>query len=701
MAGIIVGSVGVSITPDARGFGDKLKAALQPVADAIGRQVGQTLGDRIADQMPKAGVSAGSRFSDTFKAKVDAALAKLPDATVNLNDDKAQAKLEELRMRLAALSASVGVEIDPTEALTAMRVIRTELDALGARSPKIDVRVDIARASAELGVLSAEVDKVAGKGGGDGGFAGLASSIDGSAGSISALIPLGITLGAVLAPIVAVLTGGVLAVAGAFGAAAVGAAAFALVALPVIKNIKAGVGPAGEALLALKNGFHELSVALQPQILALVTSALQLAVTFLPVVAEFAQAAAKGFSDLLASSGPLVGQIKSIASGFAALSGPAIVAIGQMFGALAVAAGKLLLAFTPLGLQIIPKITAALQRFAAGDSISRFLAYVTANAPAVLAFLSAMARDIGALVVAFAPLGLAIIKVTTPLLAFIAAHTEIALGIVAAAITGVAVALIVLTESNPIGLLATGIILGLALLIANWDTVKRFVETWGPQLLVALVPMIGIPLVIYQHFSQIRGFLSSAFSSALGAVQAGVNAVVSFVASLPGRILDAIGYLGNLLWNVGAQLVDGLWNGFKNAFGGFLHDAHNLLSKIPGIPGSPTFLQIAPAVLQPVGALMAKGLGTGFASAIPGVVSGMHAQSLGFGGAPLMPYGSSLAGLSVPTLTLDAGSVQGGASVQTRLVIEGNVYGDQALISSVQRLMDQRDEQFDRRLVMG
>lgn len=813
MAGIIVASVGVSITPDVSSFGEKLRPSLLRIAEEIGRQVGQTIGDRIAGAMPVAGESAGTKFSDAFRARIDA-----------------------------------------------------------AGDPTINVDVDTTGAMAKVGVLSAEVDALSGRGGRGGkggGFGGLASAI-GDAGDAIPPLVLGVgVLGAVGVPILATLATGFASVLAPIAASTIGVGLFAAAALPTLKGITDNAGPAGKALSAVKTEWAGLTAAIKPQVLQAAADALGGVAQILPALAPLLKAVGDGVVHAVEDFDTLVPTIKDFAT---QIAGPVSTAVDDI-GVFMTDATTIFMNFTealmPLGSTVLANLTTAFDRLAIstnnlGDNpkFQAFLAYAERMAPKVGAFFEQLATAIGHIAQALAPFGGTLLDGLTKLLTLFNAIPVDTLSKAAGAIGAISLGLkgfsvLGLGKLGPYGIALGALAAGFVLLYDKSSTFRDYVhntllpsvkdlgdylkntvepkvksiadkiatdllptlkkfgnylvdtlypvlkkiatdalqglenaydrvagtirenapqleqlghalEDIGHAITVYVLPVLGpalkgaiegtaeqfdimvitvsdlvrvfdtvmnagkavvtffsttlpnavssaagtvvsfvasLPGRIVGAIGSLAGSLAAAAASAWAAFATatynGMGAAVANIAGLPGRILDAIGYLGNLLWNVGAQLVDGLWNGFKNAFGGFLHDAHNLLSKIPGIPGSPTFLQIAPAVLQPVGALMAKGLGTGFASAMPGVVSGMHAQSLGFGGAPLMPYGSSLAGLSVPTLTLDAGSVQGGASVQTRLVIEGNVYGDQALISSVQRLMDQRDEQFDRRLVMG
>jgi hypothetical protein len=53
---------------------------------------------------------------------------------------------------------------------------------------------------------------------------------------------------------------------------------------------------------------------------------------------------------------------------------------------------------------------------------------------------------------------------------------------------------------------------------AAFSTVLDFVKRWGPLMLVAVLPVVGIPLLIWQHFSLIKGYVVRAFTAVVDAV---------------------------------------------------------------------------------------------------------------------------------------------------------------------------------------
>lgn len=166
--------------------------------------------EAISAEAAKWGESAGSTFSDTFKARVDAALKSLPDAKIGVDATEADAKLAQIRADLESLSgANVGVDLSDAEATAKLDVLKAQLDELGAKNPSIKVEVNAASAELELAAVAVEAD-VVGKGlvdvgnssgGASGGLSSLSSSAEGAAGGMSPLIGGIIALGAALIPI--------------------------------------------------------------------------------------------------------------------------------------------------------------------------------------------------------------------------------------------------------------------------------------------------------------------------------------------------------------------------------------------------------------------------------------------------------------------------------------------------------------------
>lgn len=102
---------------------------------------------------------------------------------------------------------------------------------------------------------------------------------------------------------------------------------------------------------------------------------------------------------------------------------------------------------------------------------------------------------------------------------------------------------------------------GVGLIIQHWDTIKR---------------------VTSEAFSAVVGFVTDAFWWVVNAISTGVTDAVSFVASLPGKILGALGDFGSLLFNKGKDLMQGLVDGI-GAAGQFVGDtARKIVNAVIG-----------------------------------------------------------------------------------------------------------------------
>ena len=88
------------------------------------------------------------------------------------------------------------------------------------------------------------------------------------------------------------------------------------------------------------------------------------------------------------------------------------------------------------------------------------------------------------------------------------------------------------------------------------DCLNWIKKNW-PLLVAILTGPIGIAaLIIIRHWQNIKDACAVAF-----------NAVIGFFRGLPARILGAIGYVGNLLTNIGGQMISGLYHGITGALG--------------------------------------------------------------------------------------------------------------------------------------
>lgn len=125
------------------------------------------------------------------------------------------------------------------------------------------------------------------------------------------------------------------------------------------------------------------------------------------------------------------------------------------------------------------------------------------------------------------------------------------IGLVSAAImvwTGVQWLLNAAMLANPVTWIVLGIMLligAVLLLAANWSSVTAWItEVWGGFM----------------------NFLSESLQKAGDGIGNFVDGAVEWFQGLPGKILDALGNLGNLLLDAGKQILDGFLEGLTNGF---------------------------------------------------------------------------------------------------------------------------------------
>jgi len=107
--------------------------------------------------------------------------------------------------------------------------------------------------------------------------------------------------------------------------------------------------------------------------------------------------------------------------------------------------------------------------------------------------------------------------------------------------------------------------------------VKDFFVTWGPAILAVLLPFVGIPLMIHQHWGQIVGFFHDLWGKVTSAVSTGIDNTVSFVEKLPQRLAYALGHLAGTMVRAA---IDG-WLGFTHGIETAWNDTYAFVTGLP------------------------------------------------------------------------------------------------------------------------
>ena len=108
--------------------------------------------------------------------------------------------------------------------------------------------------------------------------------------------------------------------------------------------------------------------------------------------------------------------------------------------------------------------------------------------------------------------------------------------------------------------------------VGIWDWLKNFFGQWGTVILAALVPFIGIPLLIAQHWQQITAFLSGIWNgikSIAGTVWNGIKTVVMAIATpfvnAIKILFSGMGSSIKLIMNGIKTFFSSIWLGIKTA----------------------------------------------------------------------------------------------------------------------------------------
>lgn len=116
--------------------------------------------------------------------------------------------------------------------------------------------------------------------------------------------------------------------------------------------------------------------------------------------------------------------------------------------------------------------------------------------------------------------------------------------------------------------------------------VLGFVRQWGPLILTALLPVIGAPLLIWQHWSTIKEKIVGAFKGALSwLVNAGKSVVSGFVTGVSMELSGVVTIgkaIGTHVLSPMANAATWLLNAGKHVVTGFVTGISNTLSSVTG-----------------------------------------------------------------------------------------------------------------------
>lgn len=135
---------------------------------------------------------------------------------------------------------------------------------------------------------------------------------------------------------------------------------------------------------------------------------------------------------------------------------------------------------------------------------------------------------------------------------------------------------------------------------AVWNAIRALTATaWNVIKNTVLLPVRVLIALLQGDLGKARGIVDSAWravesvtkaawAAIKNAVQAGIDAAMNLVKSLPDKARDALGNLGSVLYNAGAELIQGLIDGITSKIAAVGAKMAELSSKVKGfLPGSP------------------------------------------------------------------------------------------------------------------
>lgn len=178
--------------------------------------------------------------------------------------------------------------------------------------------------------------------------------------------------------------------------------------------------------------------------------------------------------------------------------------------------------------------------------------------------------------------------------------------------------------ANPILAVVAVIAILVAALITLWNTNEDFrnsvIKAWNAiktacgavwDWIVARISDAGkfltswflnwtLPGIIIGHWGEIKSGASKMW-----------DGVVSFFQQAPGRILKAVGNLGNLLYDAGKAVVNGLWNGIKSGWDWLTNSVKSLSTSLLDAAKSALGIHSPSTEFHAVGVNIAEGLANG------------------------------------------------------------------------------------------
>jgi hypothetical protein len=130
-----------------------------------------------------------------------------------------------------------------------------------------------------------------------------------------------------------------------------------------------------------------------------------------------------------------------------------------------------------------------------------------------------------------------------------------------------------------LGIFTGGIGLLIAFIIDNWDTIKaKTLAIWNAIKQFFIDTWNNIKNFFLGFFQWFGEFLITSFTNARNTINTWGTNVLNFFRDLPGNIVSALGRLGSLLVQAGKDLIMGMVNGVKDMAGNIANAAKDVVS---------------------------------------------------------------------------------------------------------------------------
>lgn len=98
--------------------------------------------------------------------------------------------------------------------------------------------------------------------------------------------------------------------------------------------------------------------------------------------------------------------------------------------------------------------------------------------------------------------------------------------------------------------------------VSVFNFLKGFIGKWGVEILAVIAPFIGIPVLIYQHWSGITAFVSNLWNSVKTTTSNVWNSIVSAISGFVNGVKNTI----STVFNAVATFLTTIWNTISNVF---------------------------------------------------------------------------------------------------------------------------------------